>query len=102
LLEVQWLLHLSGFLRHVSFIYAIHLKCNADYIVMTSFAKSPSPHTHPRDINKEKFRPILILRRFVNLLPEPLVVVQHHLMHFMQAFNGSSFNTGAGWFFLMT
>jgi hypothetical protein len=71
-------------------------------MVMTSYAKLPSPRTHPRDINKERLHLSLILQRSANHLPEPLVVVHHLMMHFLQACSGTLFSIRAGWFFLMT
>jgi hypothetical protein len=68
---------------------------------MISYAKLPCPHTHPRDINKERLRLFMILQPSANHLPEPLAAALHLMMHFLQACSGTLFNIRAGWFYLM-
>jgi hypothetical protein len=72
------------------------LRCGADCVVTNSWAKLPSPHTHPRGINKERFRLSLILQLSVNHLPELLAAVRLPMMHFLPVFNGTSFKISAG------
>jgi hypothetical protein len=63
---------------------------------MTSFAKLPNPHTHPRDNNKEWFHLILSLQRSAILLLAPLAAALPPMMRFWPVWATISFSIRAG------